>query len=104
MIHLSGSTTIVPLETSLESSGATYFWFCSDLGIVNSFILEGKVINHPQRLGKGLLLSEKGNANVVSMQRKHFAEWAASTATSTIVKSALQTTSVTDITSTQRLN
>ena len=104
MIHLSGSTTIVPLETSLESSGATYFWFCSDLGIVNSFILEGKVINHPQRLGEGLLLSEKGNANVVSMQRQHFAEWAASTATSIIVKSALQTTSVTDITSTQRLN
>lgn len=93
------------METSLESSGATYFWFCLDLGIVNSFILEGKVINHPQRLGKGLLLSEKGNANVVSMQRQHFAEWAASTATSTIiVKSAFQTTSVTDITSTQRLN
>lgn len=87
----------MPLETSLESSGATYFWFCLDLGIVNSFILEGKVINHPQRLGKGLLLSEK-------LQRQHFAEWAASTATSTIVKSALQTTSVTDITSTQRLN
>ena len=95
MIHLSGSTTIMPLETSLESSGATYFWFCLDLGIVNSFILEGKVINHPQRLGKGLLLSEKGNANVVSMQRQHFAEWAASAAASAFVWCAFQTTLVT---------